>query len=159
MFVDCQQYTGSWGRHVVGKWFAALQCKTIHDFVKRPLIPHNNDDFSVHCVINSRCILLSNKVIIDLLHVQYDGFWKQRETERERERERRERERAPPVSAPEKIAVFTSKGRLCIICVENHKGLVNKCLKMSLDVRTKTLSKNSKNLKFMVWKYFSLMEA
>lgn len=30
MFVDCQNYAGSF----VGNWFEALQCKTIHNFVK-----------------------------------------------------------------------------------------------------------------------------
>ena len=35
----------------------------------RPPIPHEQWWFhSVHCVINSRCILLPNKEIIDLLH-------------------------------------------------------------------------------------------
>ena len=35
MFVDFQSFSGSWGRNLVGNWVVALQCKTIHDFVKR----------------------------------------------------------------------------------------------------------------------------
>ena len=33
MFVDCQNFAGSWGRNFVGNWFVALQCKGIHYFL------------------------------------------------------------------------------------------------------------------------------
>ena len=35
MFVDCQNFAGSWECYFVGKWFAALQCNLSHYFVKR----------------------------------------------------------------------------------------------------------------------------
>ena len=33
-FEDCQNFAGSWGRNFLGNWFEALQCRTIHYFVK-----------------------------------------------------------------------------------------------------------------------------
>ena len=36
MFMDCQNVAGLWGRHFVGNWFVALQCKTFHYFVRCP---------------------------------------------------------------------------------------------------------------------------
>ena len=35
MFVDCQNFAGLRGQNFVGNWFVALQCKTIHFFIKR----------------------------------------------------------------------------------------------------------------------------
>ena len=32
---DYQNFAGSWESNFMGNWFAALQCKTIHYFVKR----------------------------------------------------------------------------------------------------------------------------
>ena len=34
MFVDYQTFAGLWRCYFVGKWFVALQCKTIHFFIK-----------------------------------------------------------------------------------------------------------------------------
>ena len=35
MFVDCQNFAGSWGRHFVSNWFEAFLCKTIYYFFQR----------------------------------------------------------------------------------------------------------------------------
>ena len=64
IFVDCQNFAGSWGHNYVGNWFVALQDMTIHYFVKRSWghnswvvltnkihehqSPMNNDDSTVN---------------------------------------------------------------------------------------------------------------
>ena len=35
MFVDCLNFTGSWGHNFVGNWFVALLRKPIHCLVNR----------------------------------------------------------------------------------------------------------------------------
>ena len=34
MFVDCQNFAGSWGHSFAGSWFVTLQYKTSYYFVK-----------------------------------------------------------------------------------------------------------------------------
>ena len=41
-FEDCQNFAGSWGRNFLGNWFEALQCRTIHYFVKHSWEPDVN---------------------------------------------------------------------------------------------------------------------
>ena len=67
MSMDCQNFAGLWGSNFKGNWFVALQCSTIHYFVKnswgrkfmgknnpRTLIPTNNDDYTVHLYITKK---------------------------------------------------------------------------------------------------------
>ena len=57
MFVDCQNFAGSWGWNFVGNWFIALQCKTIFKYLVKHLLgrkfvgkgnPRNPRTFNPH---------------------------------------------------------------------------------------------------------------